>query len=189
MEQQALLVLISLLASDLMNSSAVVIDNGSRTLRAGFAVDEDPRISFTSVVGRPKYQHVMSSTNTSCRPSLAGLLHTHVVCLCSCLLWLLQDFLDSSHQDAYVGDEVRPRRGVLKLSYPVHRGIVQKWDDMERVWHCTFRRLGVAADKQPLLLTEAPLNPGANRERMTQVMFETFDAPVRWRLLGRSSIA
>jgi actin beta/gamma 1 len=58
------------------------------------------------------------------------------------------------------------------------RGIITNWVDMEKIWHHTFYNvLLVASEEHPVLLTEPPLNPLANRERMTQIMFETFNVP------------
>ena len=64
---------------------------------------------------------------------------------------------------------------------PIEVGIVTNWDYMEKIWHHTFYdKLGVDLDKYPeypILLTEPPLNPKANREKMVQIMFENFNVP------------
>lgn len=81
-------------------------------------------------------------------------------------------------KDTYVGDEAISKRSILSLSYPVENGYIRNWEDMEKLWHHVFyNEIGISPDEKAVLLTEPPSNPGAYRERMTQIMFETFNVP------------
>jgi hypothetical protein len=48
-------------------------------------------------------------------------------------------------KEAYVGDEVQAKRGILTLRYPIEHGIVTNWDDMEKIW-CDAARTRTASD-------------------------------------------
>ena len=74
------------------------------------------------------------------------------------------------------------------MSYPIDHGIITKWDDMEKIWHHTYYNgiiykfhysieLRVSPDEHPVMMTEAPLNPKLNREKMMEIMFEKFSVP------------
>jgi len=76
----------------------------------------------------------------------------------------------------YVGEEAQAKRGVLKLAYPIAHGIIENYDDMEKIWHhCFFNELRLNPAEHRVLLTEAPMNPKQNREKMVQTMFEAYN--------------
>ena len=56
--------------------------------------------------------------------------------------------------------------------------VVCNWEDMEKIWHhCFYNDLRVDPRDHPIMMTEPALNPRACRERLTRVMFETFNVP------------
>ncbi|EGX45110.1 Actin-like protein [Orbilia oligospora] len=130
---------------DSLLNQPVVIDNGSGTIKAGFAGEDTPKCFFNSFVGRPKHPRV-----------LAGALEG----------------------DVFIGSRAQDLRGLLKIKYPLEHGIVTDWDDMERIWQYVYSdELKTLSEEHPVLLTEAPLNPRANRDMAAQIFFETFNVP------------
>ncbi|OLP82743.1 actin [Symbiodinium microadriaticum] len=87
----------------------------------------------------------------------------------------------SDKKDFYVGEEAMGKRGVLCLSYPIEHGIVKDWSEMEKVWHHTFfDALRINPEDQACVVSEAPMNPKKNRERMVEMLFEKFSCPAAY---------
>ncbi|KDO25900.1 actin-like protein 2 [Saprolegnia parasitica CBS 223.65] len=123
----------------------VVCDNGTGFVKCGFAAENFPRHIFPSMVGRPILR-AEEAVNK-----------------------------DVILKDVMCGDEAAYVRSNLQISYPVENGIVKNWDDMEKLWDYTFQdRLNVNPQEMRIMLTEPPLNPKANREKLTEVMFEKY---------------
>lgn len=84
----------------------------------------------------------------------------------------------ADNKECYLGKEAQTKKGVLKLSYPIEHGVIKDWQDMEKVWHhCFYSELLVDTAEQPLLISETPNVPFECKRKMTEIFFETFNAP------------
>ena len=110
-----------------IDKQTIVIDNGSHSIKAGFAGYEVPCAVFPTMVGYPKQScNAIQGTNL---------------------------------KSLYIGDEAMEKRGVLNFSCPIQDGIVENWEDMEKIWHHTFYdQLRIAPeDAEGVLLTAVPV--------------------------------
>jgi len=130
--------------SDWPSNRVVVCDNGTGFVKCGFAGANFPTAIFPSMIGRPILRFEEKVENVVIK-------------------------------DVMVGDEASKLRMMLQISYPLENGIVRKWDEMEHLWDYTFHeRLKVNPKECKILLTEPPLNPKQNREKLVQIMFEKY---------------
>ncbi|KAL8624383.1 Actin-related protein 2 [Nucella lapillus] len=130
---------------DSKGKKVIVCDNGTGFVKCGYAGSNFPAHIFPSLVGRP----IIRST------ARIG---------------------DIEVKDLMVGDEASQLRSMLEVNYPMDNGIVRNWEDMIHVYDHTFGkdRLNVDTPNTRILLTEPPMNPMKNREKMVEVMFEKY---------------
>jgi len=125
--------------------SVIVCDNGTGFVKCGFSGSNFPTAIFPSMVGRP-------------------------------IMRAEESVIDNIQiKDVMVGDEAQKLRFMLQITYPLENGIVRNWEDIQYVWDYTFfEKLKIEPKDTKILLTEAPMNPKANREQMVKVMFEKY---------------
>lgn len=130
---------------DADGNKIVVCDNGTGFVKCGYAGATFPEFIFPSLIGRP----ILRAT------SRVGNLEV---------------------QDLMIGDEASELRQMLELSYPLENGIVRNWDDMIHLYDYIFgpKKMNIDPKHAKILLTEPPLNPLRNREKMVEVMFEKY---------------
>ncbi|KAI6653869.1 Actin2.1 [Oopsacas minuta] len=75
----------------------------------------------------------------------------------------------------YCGYDAMRRLGVLDPSYLIERGAVKDWNKFEQLMNYSFKMLRISPEESSVLITESPLNPRENRERLCQFFFETYN--------------
>jgi len=128
-----------------MADPVIVFDNGSGYLKAGLSNVEVPTVTVPALIGRPMLRYAEKIEDMEIKPLM-------------------------------IGDEVIPVRPILELTYPMKEGIITNEEDMALLWdYVLTQKLGLVKNDlkdRKLLLTEAPSNPNANKEKMCQILFE-----------------
>lgn len=122
----------------------LVVDNGTGYVKVGYAGSNFPEHVFPSIIGRP-------------------------------ILRAEERQGEAVIKDIMIGDEAEQYRNYLQITQPLEHGIIKNWEDMRHIWNFTFdEKLKVDPKGRKILLTEPPMNPKANRQRLAQVMFEEY---------------
>ncbi|CAO2622418.1 Actin-related protein T1 [Lemmus lemmus] len=91
---------------------------------------------------------------------------------------VISSVVGNNRKRYFVGEEAQCNYDGLHLCYPIERGLVTRWDDMETLWKALFEwELGVKPSDQPVFMTEPSLNPRETREKTAEIMFEKFNVP------------
>ncbi|KYR01241.1 actin related protein 2 [Tieghemostelium lacteum] len=127
------------------SNKVIVMDNGTGFVKCGFAGANFPTAIFPSMVGRPILRSEEKVENVEIK-------------------------------DIMVGDEAAKLRTMLQITYPLENGIVKNWEDINHVWDYALKEKLKVKDTREckILLTEPPMNPLANRQKMVEVMFEKY---------------
>ncbi|KAI0982083.1 hypothetical protein GJ496_004188 [Pomphorhynchus laevis] len=139
------LLTLSLLNMDKCDNPVIVCDNGTGFMKCGFAGRNFPDLVFPSIFGTP-----MMRWKTNIGQTLGY------------------------NPDLLIGDDANLHRQTLNIHYPMENGIVQDWNGMSTLYNYAFDKLKVDPRDSKILLTEAPLNPLKNRQRMIEMMLEEF---------------
>lgn len=130
---------------DSAGRKVIVCDNGTGFVKCGYAGSTFPTHTFPSMVGRP-------------------------------IIRAVNKIGDIEIKDLMVGDEASALRSMLEISYPMENGIVRNWEDMCHVWDYTFgpEKMNINPRETKILLTEPPMNPMKNKEKMIEMIFEKY---------------
>ena len=123
-------------------AKTVVFDNGTLSMKVGYAGEYQPRLTIPMVVGKPKPGSMMGGIQ---------------------------------NKEYFVGNEALAKQNLLDLLNPVDDGVITNWEYIEQLWtHVFYNEFHIEPENVCVLFGEKPLIGNHERERLIQIMFETF---------------
>lgn len=148
--------------------SAIVIDLGSHTCKAGYAGEDAPKAVFPSVVGAIDQMDIDDSANAE-RNSGSAIDSKNNV----------DSNKGKGKRKLYVGTQsLGFRRDHMEVLSPLKDGVVVDWDIVDSIWDHAFREcLLIDPKEHPMLLAEPSSNTQQQRERTAELIFEKYKVP------------
>ncbi|KAJ6418465.1 hypothetical protein OIU84_001764 [Salix udensis] len=147
--------------------SAIVIDFGSHTCKAGYAGEDAPKAVFPSVVGSIDQMDVDDMTSNEKNVAVDSKNNVK------------DSEKGKGKRKLFVGSQALGfRRDHMEVLSPFKDGIVADWDIVDSIWDHAFREcLLIDPKEHPMLLAEPSSNSQQQRERTAELMFEKYTAP------------
>ncbi|XP_023696694.1 actin-like protein 6A isoform X2 [Paramormyrops kingsleyae] len=135
---------------------ALVFDIGSYSVRAGYAGEDCPKADFPTAIGmtldREDGSTPMETDGDQSKPG--GTIY-HID---TNQLWVPRDNME--------------------VAFPLKNGIIDDWDGFQAILDHTYKmHFKSEPSLHPVLMSEAPWNSRAKREKLTELMFEHYNIP------------
>eukprot|EP00761_Pharyngomonas_kirbyi_P014290 gb/GECH01014320.1/.p1 GENE.gb/GECH01014320.1/~~gb/GECH01014320.1/.p1 ORF type:complete len:382 (+),score=107.41 gb/GECH01014320.1/:1-1146(+) len=130
------------------SNTAIVIDNGTSTLKIGFGGEEQPAALVPTYVGVQRGLENNKKGTVYCG----------------------KEGLKKIKENQSLDE-------IITLQQPIQNGAVKDWAAMEDLWDHCYDVLGVNQQQHPLMMTANAYSAISDRRKMTEMMFETFGVP------------
>jgi len=158
--------------SSVLLNQPIIIDQGTYSIKAGFAGSSKPKAIITNRVGRVKHNRVMpggaldntsSSTSSSTAPSSSTKPINPTV----------------KDSNIYIGNVLDEHSGIFQYEYNMHEGRIQNYTNMEHTWDYIYKDVldNVKYEDHPVLFTEAPYTSMKDRNKLLETWFESYHCP------------
>lgn len=148
--------------------SAIVVDLGSHSCKAGYAGEDAPKAVFPSVVGCIEQTSLTEAVKAE---GEAEEMKTGVK--------LGESEKGKPKRNLYVGTQALGyRRDNMEVVPAMKDGAVADWEIVDKIWDHAFReRLLIDPKEHPMLLAEPSTNTQQHREKTVELMFEKYRIP------------